>query len=155
MHVIEAHPCGQRSARYTSLIEIDHFKVCSRGCANKSLTKAELALLLCASEGSVDRRPLLPLYPNATAPPRRQSLIFQYNNIGLCLNNTRSYLSFLLEGLSTNRHSLCGSRSPSPCWLLPAMHLAWLRRTNTETRTLDNQDTCEQSTAGGSAFWSC
>jgi hypothetical protein len=80
---------------------------------------------------------------------------FFNNSIGLCLNNTRSYLSFLLVGLSTNRHSLCGSRSPSPCWLLPAMHLAWPRRTNTETRTLDNQDTCEQSSAGESVLWSC
>jgi hypothetical protein len=38
---------------------------------------------------------------------------------------------------------------------LPAMHLAWPRRTNTEMRTLDNQDTCEKSTAGESALWSC
>jgi hypothetical protein len=40
-----------------------HFKVCSRGCANKSLAKAELVLLLYASEGSVDSRALFLFIP--------------------------------------------------------------------------------------------
>jgi hypothetical protein len=43
-----------------------------------------------------------------------------------------------------HRHSLCGSHSPSPSWLLPARPLAWLRRTNTEMRMSDSQDICEQ-----------
>jgi len=100
-----------------------------------------------ASGGTFDNLELLPLYLDnkccsslSTAALTRS----QYNNIGLCPDNTRCVFLFFSTVFKPHRHSLCGSHSPSPSWLLPARPLAWLRRTNTEMRMSDSQDICEQ-----------